>query len=183
MPTHKPMKKDAVLEKAIAGYNKDPSVIDIFSAQDKVYSTQVNEGLHHNWHASTVKKNLPCEEMLNVRMVEDNDFVSRTFGPKSRMEHKHKPAKPIKHDEVLEKALNGFEKDTSKIDVFSASDKEYSKQVNYGISHHTTFAKLKAGLPEQAPSSAKEHSDNLLNVSSPEDNDFISRTFGAKSRS
>lgn len=35
------MKKDAVLEKAIAGYTKDPRYIDVFSAKDKVYQKKV----------------------------------------------------------------------------------------------------------------------------------------------
>lgn len=187
MPKPKPKQiRDLVLEKALAGYAKDPSTIDIFTAQDKVYSKQVNSALHDNLPASYVKAHIPAEEevdtLLNVSTVKDSEFVSRSFGPKSRI-HKHETTeKPAKTDKVLEKALKGFTKDTSKMDVFTAEDKVYSQQVNFGLSHHERSSFLKNNTPEQAPSQTP-HSVELLNVASPEDQDWISRSFGPKSRS
>ena len=83
--------------------------------------------------------------------------------------------------ETLEKAVAGYTKDASKIDIFSAQDKVYSQQVNYGLSHHMAPSNLKMDTPEQAPG-ASATVDELLNVSSSVDQDFVSRSFGPKSR-
>ena len=178
--------RDPLLEKTLAGYIKDPSTIDVFSAKDKAYSKRANEALHGNLPASVVK-NIPVEEqqeiLLNVSSVQDQDYVSKSFGAKSRIVHKpvHAP-KPVKADPALEKALAGYVKDTSKIDVFSAEDKVYSQQVNFGLSHHMPASCVKKDTPEQARGMAPK-GEVLLNVSSWEDQEFVSRSFGPKSRS
>jgi hypothetical protein len=181
MPAQKPIKKDAVLEKAIAGYTKDPSIIDIFSAKDKVYSKKVNQGLHDHLPASSVKvAEEEVESLLNVSSVQDQDYVSKSFGSKSRIvEPKALPRRP--NDPVLEKALQGYTPDLTKMSVFTAEDKVYAAQVNNALSHHMPPSELKKGLPEQAPAEGPKM-DFLLNVANPEDTDYISRTFGAKSR-
>lgn len=186
MPTHKPMKKDAVLETAIAGYTKDPSTIDIFSSKDKIYSKKVNEGIHNNLPASLVKNmdEEPVEALLNVSSDQDLDYVSCSFGPKYRIALASKKShdKPVMHDAVLEKALAGFTKDPSKIDIFTAEDKTYSEHVNFGLSHHMPPSFLNQGAQEQARPSEKPKAEVLLNVSSKEDLDFASCSFGPKSR-
>lgn len=181
MPAHKPIKKDAVLEKAIAGYNKDPSIIDIFNAEDNVYSKKVNQGLHDNLRSSSVKVNQDeVETLLNVSSVQDQDYVSKSFGAKSRIvQSKELPRRP--NDPVLEKALQGYTPDLTKMSVFTAEDKVYAAQVNDALSHHMAPSDLKQGTPEQAPVEGAKV-DVLLNVANPEDTDYISRTFGAKSR-
>lgn len=186
MPKPKPI-RDAVLEKALAGYTKDPSTIDVFSAKDKQYSKKVNAALHENLPASSVKNELaaePVKTLLDVSSGKDQEFVSSSFGHKYRIALKPaKPtAKPVKNDPTLAKAVAGYTKDTSKIDVFSAQDKFYSQQVNHGLSHHMPPSSLKTGTPEQAPGTTAKKVDNLLNVSSGADQDFVSRSFGAKSR-
>lgn len=179
---------DPVLEKALKGYNKDPSTIDVMSAVDKAYLKKVNEALHDNLPSSVVKNQAPTElrgeTLLNVSSVQDQDYVSRSFGPKSRMKHKSKPAnlaKPVQHDPTLEKALKGYKKDPTKIDVFTAQDKAYLKQVNFGLGHNLPSSSLKNGAPEKATPDQKKV-DELLDVSSWQDQDFVSRSFGPKSR-
>ena len=141
---------------------------------------------HHNLPSSVVKNESdePVETLLNVSSNQDQDFVSDSFGHNYRValahQEKAKAHKP-KHDPTLEKAIAGYTKDTLKIDIFSAQDKLYSQQVNFGLSHHMPASSLKAGKPEQA-AEAQPKVDELLNVSLPEDQDFVSRSFGAKSR-
>ena len=175
------------MAKALTGYTKDPSTIDVFSAKDKEYSKKVNDALHQNLPASTVLNSAeePVEKLLNVSSVQDQDYVSRSFGSKSRIVPKSSPTRTlaaVKQDPTLEKALAGYTKDASKIDVFSAQDKVYSQQVNYGLSHHMAPSTLKLGTPEQAPGASSTVDDELLNVSSWVDQDFVSRSFGPKSR-
>eukprot|EP00977_Amphora_coffeiformis_P022125 scaffold10501_cov141-Amphora_coffeaeformis.AAC.12 len=178
MPTHKPVhrKPDATLQKAIAGYTKDPSTIDVFSAKDKVYQKHVNEALHQNLRPSVVKNDdQVAETLLNVSLVQDQDYVSRSFGPKSRIVAHPKLNKPVKSDPALEKALKSYTKDPHKIDVFTAEDKAYTEHVNFGLSHHQPPSVLH---PEQAPT-ATPKVPILLNVSSREDQDFVRRSFGS----
>lgn len=102
---HRPVKKDAVLEKALASYTKDPTKLDVFTAEGKAYTEIVNFGLSHHMTPESASLKplksqaptpeqapLPCmapkaHALLNVSSPEDQEFVNRAFGPKSREYH------------------------------------------------------------------------------------------------
>lgn len=142
-----------------------------------------NEGLHDNKPSSTIQVNdEEVDTLLNVSQVQDQEFVSQSFGPKYRIAlEKEKVVLPKANDPILEKAIKGYTKDTTKMDVFTAEDKVYAQQVNWSLSHNVGPSELKKGTPEQAPTAGPKV-DDLLNVASKQDQEFISLGFGAKSR-